>query len=209
MAYLDISKLTIVEEIKQELSQYKKEFLNIADMENQGFSTKFKSFTPAGLPVYSGNINTYMFLTDENLLDPYETKLFNTNKVSLLEKHKNRRESSPIHLDFLNRNSCVKQMFYNVMQPKSKINPHYGVNGIASNKIPNHFRIHITIEPGDDAYFCIENLNPLKYYENLCFGFEDGLVNHWAENRGTQVRTVLILDVDKSILPETLIIMDV
>jgi len=100
-------------------------------------------------------------------------------------------------------------MFYNIMQPGAKINPHYGVNGLAVNKIQDHFRIHITIEPGDDAYFYIENLNPLKYRENLCFAFEDGLLNHWAENRGTTNRNVLILDVDKSILPKNLTMLEV
>lgn len=209
MAYLDVSKLTIVEEINQNLSRYKEEFLNILELENRISSTKFQSVTPAGLPVYSGNIDTYMFLTDENLLDPYEKKLFDNNKLALLEKHRIRREFSPFHRNFLENNPAVKQMFYNVMQPGAKINPHFGVNGISANKVPRHFRIHITIEPGNDAYFCIENLNPLRYYENLCFGFEDGLVNHWAENRGTQVRTVLILDVDKSVLPEKLITMEV
>lgn len=202
MAYLDVSKLAIVEEIMQSLPAYKAEFLNMSNTENPELSAKFQSLTPAGLSVYFGKINTYMFQMDESLLDAREQKLFNEKKASHLEKQRLRRESSPLHKSFLQTNKAVRQMFYNVMQPGAKINPHYGVNGRAVNKIPNHFRIHITIEPGDNSYFCIENLNPLKYYENLCFGFEDGLVNHWAENRGTKVRSVLILDVDKSILPK-------
>jgi len=210
MAYLDVSKLEMVQEITQSLEQYKAEFLNLPDFKNTTmFVKKFQSVTPHGLPVYSGKVNTYMIKLDENLLDAREQVLFSRDREANFERQRQRRELCPLHKGFLENNPLVRQMFYNIMQPGAKINPHYGVNGLAVNKIPDHFRIHITIEPGDDAYFYIENLNPLKYRENLCFAFEDGLLNHWAENRGTTNRNVLILDVDKSILPKKLTMLEV
>lgn len=210
MSYIDVSKLEMVQEITQSLAQYKAEFLNLPDFKNTTiYVKKFQSVTPQGLQVYSGKVNTYMLKLDETLLDAREKVLFSHDREANFERQHQRRELCPLHKNFLTNNPSVRQMFYNILHPGAKINPHYGVNGLAVNKVPDHFRIHITVEPGDDSYFYIDNLNPLKYRENLCFGFKDGLVNHWAENRGTQIRNVLILDVDKSILPKNLTMLEV
>jgi hypothetical protein len=126
MSYLDVSKLEMVQEITQSLEQYKAEFLNLPDFKNTTmFVKKFQTVTPQGLPVYLGKVNTYMLQIDENLLDAREQVMFGKDREANLERQRQRRELCPLHKNFLKNNPTVRQMFYNVLHPGAKINPHF------------------------------------------------------------------------------------
>jgi hypothetical protein len=202
MAYLDVTSINFVQEILENIETVTSEFKNVEKI--SGDWAKAQSITPFKEKFYDGKINTYMLKLDENLIDFNEKKLLSISKEEKLLKIQHFRNCSNFHNKLLTDNPCIRQLCYNVMHPNSKINPHYGVNGISANREPDHFRIQITIDPGNSAYFYIDGLPPLEYTSGLVFGFNDGLVNHWAENKGNKSRTVLIIDVDKTVIPENL-----
>jgi hypothetical protein len=74
------------------------------------------------------------------------------------------------------------------------VNAHWGINGVLQKRVPDHWRIQICWLPGENAAFHLKD-EYIEYAEDTCFGFNDGLDLHWAENNGTQWRTSIIIDV--------------
>jgi hypothetical protein len=206
MSYLDVTSIDFVREILENFEDFKKEFKKVEFFNIN--TDKLQSSTKYDEILYTGKIKTYMFKIDEQLLDYKEKKIFLDNKERYLTAFKRNRYESPVHKNLLRKYPYIRQLFYNVIYPSAKINPHHGVNGLDAGGHPDHFRIHITVESGDESYFYIEGLPPLHYKKGLVFGFHDGLVKHWAENKGLLSRSVLILDVDKSVVPDNLAVID-
>lgn len=94
---------------------------------------------------------------------------------------------------------AIRQFYWTTLKPGGKVTPHWGINGHVQNRIPDHWRIQICWIPGDNATFHTES-EYVKYTEDLCFGFNDGLEIHWAENNGTEDRTTIILDVHRELV---------
>lgn len=89
---------------------------------------------------------------------------------------------------------AIRQFYWTTLYPGGKVTPHWGINGVVQHRTPDHWRLQICWLPGDNASFHTET-EFVRYEEDLCFGFNDGLEVHWAQNDGTLPRTTIIIDV--------------
>ena len=205
MPFINVDSLQLVKEISQSLSTVRTEF-DLIRKESIGI-VKPNVKTNFGQSLTYGNLFTYSLKLDRNLLDAAEQKIFDQN----LEKSKSvilrRREQCKFLTEMISKYPEIRQCYFNESYPKSKIRKHYGVNGITKNSEPDHFRIQMTIEPGNNCFFFIEDKNEIKkleYAEGLNFGFRDGMDLHWIENNGNKIRTVLIIDIYRNNQTDTL-----
>lgn len=199
MPFINVDSLPIVKEIQSSIDVVKKQF---DDMRKEPIGiVKPNVKTNFGQSLTYGNIFTYSLKLDRNLLDEAEQKIFDENFEKTKKVIARRRKHCIFLTDIISKYPNIRQCYFNEFYPKSKIRKHYGVNGVTKKSEPDHFRIQITVEPGNNCFFYIEKekqTQRLEYKEGLKFGFRDGLDMHWVENNGNETRTVLIIDIDRT-----------
>jgi hypothetical protein len=84
---------------------------------------------------------------------------------------------------------------FNTIFPGAVLNRHYGMT-------KRFIRIHLGIECDLKAVFYVEKLTPRPWEDGKIFAFSDGDVFHGTAHTGSKNRTILTIDVDKSIIGE-------
>lgn len=205
MPFLKVDNLQLITEIKNSIESIKAEF-NSMKLASVG-SIKPNVKTNFGNDLTYGNILTYALKLDRALLDPAEKELFDKNYAIAKPVIETRKRHCKTITEIVSRYTEVRQCFFNEAYGNSKIRKHYGVNGITAGSTPDHLRLQVTINPGKNCFFYIEkdgHIDSLEYTDGLVFGFNDGLDLHWVENHGEKTRVVLILDIQRSAITESL-----
>ena len=199
MPFINIDSLLLIKDIENSIDIIKKEFVHMR--ENNLSSIKPNVKTYIGQNLTYGEVFTYPLKLDRNLLDESEKKIFDID-FKKIKKGMNERLKYCKYLgELIKRYPEIRQCYFNEAHSKSKIQKHYGVNGITKNSQPDHFRLQVTINPGNNCFFFIENqreIIKMEYKSGIKFGFRDGLDMHWIENNGNETRTVLIIDIDRT-----------
>jgi len=199
MPFLDISSLSLIKEIQENKDKIRNEFIEMIN--EKLYRKKLDDITYFNKDFVVENIDTISLKNDRNLMSPIEQEIYDkyldeTNKLIEI-----RFKVCPYMKSILDKYEDILSWTFNISRPGSRLNKHYGPNGITEGKKSERIRAQITLYPGDDCYFFIENglgTKYLKYTSNLSFGFVDGQDLHWIENRGTQTRIVLIIDIKAS-----------
>ncbi len=151
---------------------------------------KFNATTSFDQKLYKGHVGFFGVTMDVNLWSPEEKKIYNDKAQQIFNSN---RKACPVASSIIDQFPHIRQFYWNTLDSKGQIRPHYGVNGKIWGKTPDHARIQFCWDPGESCVFYIEN-ECIEYKEDLCFGFRDGMDLHWVKNEGNKPRTVLILD---------------
>ena len=151
---------------------------------------KFNATTSFDQKLYKGHVGFFGVKMDVDLWSPEEKKIYND---SVQKEFDSNRKDCPVASAIIDQFPQIRQFFWNTLDSKGQIRPHYGVNGRIWGKTPDHARIQFCWDPGESCVFFIEN-ECIEYKEDLCFGFRDGMDLHWVKNEGNKPRTVLIID---------------
>lgn len=158
---------------------------------------KVNMTTPVGnRPLFTKPMGILAYTFDPTLWTPEER--VNAGVLSLERRWP--AYSPPVGVKIARDFPAIRQFYWNVLSPGGKVNPHWGINGVLQKRVPDHWRIQICWFPGEQAEFHLAN-EYLKYTEDLCFGFNDGLDLHWAHNNGETARTTIIIDVHRDQVP--------
>lgn len=186
----DPSHWAIVKRLQQDKDALIQEFA-----EHQGLLLdKVRMVTPVGggKQLFDKQMKVLGYKYDPKLWT--EEERVNANVHSLDERWPS--YSPPVGVKIAKDFPAIRQFMWSGIPPGGKVNPHWGINGVLQNRVPDHLRIQICWLPGENARFHLEN-EYIDYVEGTCFGFHDGLDLHWAENNGSQWRTTIIIDVHR------------
>lgn len=183
----DPSDWDLVKRLKQDKEALIAEFL-----EHQGLvKDKVNMITPVdNKPLFDKPMGILPYTLDPKLWTSEEMKAAGVTSYD-------RRwptYSPPVGVAIAKDFPAIRQFYWTTLMPGGKVNPHWGINGVLQKRTPDHYRLQICWLPGDHARFHLKD-EYIDYVEDLCFGFNDGLDLHWAENNGSTIRTTIIIDV--------------
>jgi hypothetical protein len=189
MSIYDPSGWELSKVIQQHKTEIVREFHKTI-AENKLLQEKFNATTSFDEKLYKGQVEMLGLKMDPTLWAPEEKKVYSRQ----LQRHFDlNKRICPVSSSIIDAFPQIRQFFWNVLPGKGQIRPHYGVNGKAWGRIPDHARLQFCWEPGENCTFFLEN-ECIEYVEDLCFGFHDGMDLHWVKNNGDKIRSVLILD---------------
>lgn len=140
--------------------------------------------------LFAGNIGMFPLLLDPRLWSNDEKRQFN----GFDGKPRIKNTQCEVIWNIINDFPAIRQIYWTVIQPNVEFKPHYGCNGVIDGKIADQLRLQFCWETGPGAEFHTEKTY-LNYVPGLKFGFHDGMDLHWAFNRGSEPRAVLLMDV--------------
>ena len=184
------------QQILTEFLEQRKIKLGLDLLEVQNSSNKLNAVTHhEQRPLYEGNILAAALYIKKEVLSLAESKNMSWGADEQERWWMDNLEQMPTikkwvyeHIDSLA--SCV---FYTA-QPGSCINHHYGVDSTKDN-----IRIHLCLTDDPECVFDIENERHV-WKTGEIFGFDDALFYHAIKHKGINPRTVLVVDIKKSVM---------
>jgi hypothetical protein len=179
------------EYIAQRLNKFGINLLEVQQESNKLNGTTFHKKQP----LFEGNIHAGALYAHREVLTPYEFKTLQWGDDEIERFWNDNIEQMPTVGAWLKEwfPHIASAVFYTA-QPGSKINHHYGVD-----TQQNNVRIHLCLTDDPKCVFDIENERHV-WKAGEIFGFDDCNYYHGIKHGGTNPRSVLVIDVEKSFM---------
>jgi hypothetical protein len=145
-------------------------------------------------PLYHGRFDGFSMFLRSSLLDANE-------KLTIGWRDDERVRWNPSHwqdtMPFMTKytekmHDLIGSITFNTSYPGSLLNHHWGLD-------QSYLRLHLCLDEADGCVFDIEGWKH-QWRDGDLFGFDDANVLHGTSHSGTKPRTVLIIDVWKSVI---------
>lgn len=193
------------QQIRDEYISYMQEKMSLNMLEVQSYSNKLNPVVPRGTtkemkPLYTGNIVNKPLYVKKVSLGSIEQKMMNWKENEEERFWPDSLKNFPVTARWINNNSNIcSGIYFATAQPGSKINHHYGID----TNYP-YLRMHLGLITDHECLFNLEN-EQYAWKDGDLFAFDDNVVYHGIKHNGTIPRTVLIIDILKSVMRDYVI----
>jgi hypothetical protein len=177
-----------------------KEKLSVNVLEAHSYSNKINPIVPRSddnqmRPLYTGNITNKPLYIKKVALGSLEQKIMSWKKNEEERFWPESLDNFPVTAKWLNDNlHHCSGIYFATANPGSKINHHYGID----TNYP-YLRFHLGLITDTKCIFDLENERH-SWKEGELFAFDDNVVYHGIKHDGTIPRTILIVDILKSVM---------
>lgn len=180
----------ILEEFKV-LSNY---FLGIKPNNTMGSVVDQKASN--GQELYKGKINSvFTHVAADSCSKPEYEAVWGTTPEShrlAEEKFLQKRKLTPTLEKILEPyKHCLGCVGFNLMYPPAKLSMHYGM-------VSKYIRFHLGLICDKEAKFHVNDYEPRAWEVGKVWAFDDGDAFHGTTHNGTDLRVILIVDIDRS-----------
>jgi len=144
--------------------------------------------------LYHGRFDGFSMLLRGSLLDENEKMAIGWRDDEQIRWNPSYWQSSmPFMTKYINdRMDFIGAVTFNTSHPGSILNHHWGLN-------QNYLRLHLCLDAAEGCVFDIEGWTH-QWFNGELFGFDDANVLHGTTHTGNKPRTILIVDVWKSVI---------
>jgi hypothetical protein len=199
MSYLNVEHLDVVQQLKKNFLAIRYECDRLFTMMDahpkpngpmMGQNGKYRQ--SVGVPMYEGENFSIHLKVHPELLDDREKEICFAPGIE--EKRRWRQKECPKLWSILSPiDALTGNIGFNKIFPGTRINEHYGVS-------TTFFRLHLGIVTDPGAKFFIKDAPSYTWQDGEVMAFADGEVLHWVEHTGVNPRTILAIDLKKTML---------
>jgi aspartyl/asparaginyl beta-hydroxylase (cupin superfamily) len=205
--YLDVSEIPLVQNLKNNFSEIRKEFFRIASSLTEKPNNTMTDYQKSsnGKILYDGKFQlAFTRVERESCSIPEFKAAFGDKEGNVTRESIDRAERMFEHRRQLTPTleSCllpyindIGTVGFNVIYPGTKLNMHYGMS-------KNYIRIHMGLLCDPGAVFYVEDLPPRTWEPGKVFAFSDGDTFHGTVHNGELARAILLIDLHKRAFKE-------
>lgn len=143
--------------------------------------------------MYRGKIKSISMMNRDDIIDNNERESMKWGPNEKIRWFKSDETNMPFMWDFANQQiHNIASVIFNIIWPGAVLNHHWGLN-------QNYLRIHLCLEEAEGCIFNIEGWE--RRWENgKLFAFDDANVFHGTKHTGNLPRTIMMIDMKKTVL---------